>query len=753
MTRTQSICFTQHVWLEPLRVLAIGWIFLNHVAEQLFGFPLIANPSAEWPPLHERIVQLQPMTGMGLWDVPFNLLRYIGWLGDAGVQLFLIVSGFGLSWSLLSRQHSERLDVQGFYRRRLSRIYPLWIGAHLLFIATWLLLGLGLSPFSKSTYLSLIGFRATPSLMYYFNPSWWYIGLIIQLYLVFPLLWAALQRLGPVRLLVIVGGTALIVRLAGLLVLSDYLDAWQRGAIFITRLPEFLFGMSLAAAFANDREHTASLLRTAPVRIAALIAVLGAIPLSLSLVGMALAPAVSGIGLFVLFYNLLAQPLPGTTVWRWLSDRSFAFFLVHQPIVMTVVHPAVTNPAMTMVHILLVAGYSLGVAVFLEFAVSRALRSPILQLKRWSYRRVGLLATTTLIALYASLVCGELLVRRFDPQEALGWGERLALEPSEPFGWRLRPEQTTRLRWESYDYVVQSNSLGFPGPEYAPPKNPAALRVLVTGDAFTSAEGVDTDQAWPRLLERRLSDLSDGRSVEVLNFAMTGYGPNQYATVVETYAPIYKPDVIIVEMFVNDYEDVLISNEVFHASIGFNHPHQHSLAAVLRLSQLQTWIKLRIHEPLAELVTGRPRPHGSFLGQFSALEHTGPVADPGAQAIVKERLMAMAGVADQIGARLMIVLVPAPVQACSRDDLLYFPRPLDLSDPRFDTTLPQRTTLNLANTSGVGYFDLLPALHREAGACLYQPRNLHLLITGHAVVANAVADALIDGGYLKESGP
>jgi len=115
-------------------------------------------------------------------------------------------------------------------------------------------------------------------------------------------------------------------------------------------------------------------------------------------------------------------------------------------------------------------------------------------------------------------------VRRLDPQEVLGWGERPSLQPDPRYGYKLIPGQTTRLRWLSYDYVVQANELGFPGPLYPTERTPGTLRIIVTGDAYESAEGVDTGESWPRLLERRLRER--GVQAEVLNFSITGWlGP------------------------------------------------------------------------------------------------------------------------------------------------------------------------------------------------------------------------------------
>ena len=83
------------------------------------------------------------------------------------------------------------------------------------------------------------------------------------------------------------------------------------------------------------------------------------------------------------------------------------------------------------------------------------------------------------------VVGGEMFIRLVAPQEVLGWGERPSLQPDPVIGWRLKPSQETHLRWDTYDYIVLSNSLGFPGPEYFARKAEGTYRIITLGDAFT----------------------------------------------------------------------------------------------------------------------------------------------------------------------------------------------------------------------------------------------------------------------------
>ena len=199
-------------WLDLIKALALAGVFLNHVVERIFGYPEIANPRLGWPPFGARLEQIGPLSGQGIWDVPVNLFRWLGWFGEHGVELFLVASGFGLAWGLLARQGSRPLDLKEFYLRRAGRIYPLWWGAHLAFMALWFLTGFGLSMADPATYLSFAGIRVTPGLIYYFAPAWWYVGLLLQLYLVFPILWDSLRRLWPAKLLIGIVAIAVVVR-------------------------------------------------------------------------------------------------------------------------------------------------------------------------------------------------------------------------------------------------------------------------------------------------------------------------------------------------------------------------------------------------------------------------------------------------------------------------------------------------------------------------------------------------------------
>ena len=149
-----------------------------------------------------------------------------------------------------------------------------------------------------------------------------------------------------------------------------------------------------------------------------------------------------------------------------------------------------------------------------------------------------------------------------------------------------------------------------------------------------------------------------------------------------------------------------------------------------------------MQEPLLERLRHRPRPGGYFLGGFLALERGR--ADRGhARQLVAGRLGEIRAVADRLRARVLIVMVPAPVQVSGPRELAYYPRGVDLSDTtRFDPDGPDRATRAIADSLGIACLDLRPALERAPGGRPYQRHNMHWTSSGHRAVAAWLADTL-----------
>ncbi|HKX39024.1 MAG TPA: GDSL-type esterase/lipase family protein [Burkholderiales bacterium] len=95
---------------------------------------------------------------------------------------------------------------------------------------------------------------------------------------------------------------------------------------------------------------------------------------------------------------------------------------------------------------------------------------------------------------------------------------------------------------------LRTNELGFRDatPRLAP-KRPGEFRIVVLGDSFTVAAGVDYARIYTTLLEERLKEKHPG--ARVINLAVGGYNVVQYAAVLEEVALGLEPDMVVVALY------------------------------------------------------------------------------------------------------------------------------------------------------------------------------------------------------------
>jgi len=99
------------------------------------------------------------------------------------------------------------------------------------------------------------------------------------------------------------------------------------------------------------------------------------------------------------------------------------------------------------------------------------------------------------------------------------------------------------------------NSQGFRGPELARPGE--STRVLVYGDSFIQGDFSQTEDTFTEQLRGRLARKM-GKSVEVVNAGVEGYGPDQELRRMEDELPTLKPNLVIVAIYAgNDFADLL----------------------------------------------------------------------------------------------------------------------------------------------------------------------------------------------------
>jgi peptidoglycan/LPS O-acetylase OafA/YrhL len=194
-----------------------------------------------------------------------------------------------------------------------------------------------LEPLDYRFFLSFLGDRVYPvaSIFYYINPAWWYFGLLLELYLVFPILFRLLQKLGPVWFLVVCGIVTLVSRHVLLNVVPVH-GYYVQGAFFGSRLWEFALGMVLGLLYRRYPGEVEHRLFSFPVILAGVVIYVLGLYTYANALTYVLNDALIGTGLFVILAHIarwcdLLPRLGGTLA--HVGAFSYGLYLLHQPYV------------------------------------------------------------------------------------------------------------------------------------------------------------------------------------------------------------------------------------------------------------------------------------------------------------------------------------------------------------------------------------------------------------------------------------
>lgn len=132
-------------------------------------------------------------------------------------------------------------------------------------------------------------------------------------------------------------------------------------------------------------------------------------------------------------------------------------------------------------------------------------------------------------------------------------------------GWSLRPgaEGWNVSEGEAY---IRINRHGFRDIERTVEKPANTYRIAVLGDSVVEARQVQLEDTFCALAEKRLANCPTlgGRRVEVLNFGVPGYGTAQELLLLETRIWEYKPDFVVLCVYLgNDLVDNGVRNVPF----------------------------------------------------------------------------------------------------------------------------------------------------------------------------------------------
>ncbi|HWY52599.1 MAG TPA: acyltransferase [Chthoniobacterales bacterium] len=235
-------------WIDISKGLAILFVVYFHFFRTVFEHYQL--PAADWSGL---VASTMSILRAGWWQ--------ISGLGFHAVGAFIILSGWTLMQSTMARAESGRVAWGKWYGARFVRLYPMYWVAHLVYLVSPFVARL--EPVDERIILSLLGLRFINIEMnfMYLNAAWWYFAMLIQFYLIFPLLFWAARKFGALIFLLIACALGFFVRYLMLDVYPVH-GLWTLGGFAICRLPEFALGMALGMWHAQSTR-----LREVPVRL------------------------------------------------------------------------------------------------------------------------------------------------------------------------------------------------------------------------------------------------------------------------------------------------------------------------------------------------------------------------------------------------------------------------------------------------------------------------------------------------------
>jgi hypothetical protein len=344
----------------------------------------------------------------------------------------------------------------------------------------------------------------------------------------------------------------------------------------------------------------------------------------------------------------------------------------------------------------------------------------------------------------AMLAAAEGAFRKLLPIETpVAWGElpALTLHPTQTYA--LQRARTVRLRYNNYDYLVETNKEGLNGPEILPD----TLRILIVGNAFTMPEGLPWRSAYPALIEARLGACLKPRVVQVINGGVTGYSPTEKLPALRELAQKYRPDIFIDQFFMTEFRWMMQSPEERLQEIGLKVRDGSRIARVWSSMQLPNqWRRLRRSVVEAISVTPSEWRFGKALLPYYRVDDA-RIYTPETARRLARYYGELRSLAATTGAKALVLYVPGAVEVQPTDTLSYFPRSESLDDPdRYDLERPYRFLSDAAAPSQLPLYSLRPALKAAAADRPYFSASWHWTDVGHRIAAAEVVDWLANSG-------
>lgn len=367
-------------------------------------------------------------------------------------------------------------------------------------------------------------------------------------------------------------------------------------------------------------------------------------------------------------------------------------------------------------------------------------------------RRSAINGALAVCSFFVALALTELIVRIVAPQPT-------GLSHQDKFGLALHYPGITRYL-PQYGHTVSFNSAGMRDREHAIAKPAGTYRVLLLGDSFMEAFQVPFQASMPSLLEKSLAQAL-GKTVEVINAGVSGWGTDDELRYLTAYGLQYQPDLVVIAMTLhNDISDNLRQDwhrlnsdtliEVPHTATPFLAYKLVELKAYVatRLQAYQLWRRVR-HGREIKQVGQRLNSHVAQL-----FEEPRPDAIRDGEALTRLLLQRIESVSAAAGAQTLLVLLPIRYQL---SDSLFssFVKSSGIPPGLMHMDEPQAALRGIADSLHLPVIDLLPGFQRwasDSSASLYLEWDGHWTETGHRLANELVTAGIVQYLDTADSG-
>jgi hypothetical protein len=351
----------------------------------------------------------------------------------------------------------------------------------------------------------------------------------------------------------------------------------------------------------------------------------------------------------------------------------------------------------------------------------------------------------------------ELTFRMADPAGRAELGLLIGIRPESNY------EEDDKLGYRRRD------SLYFWDDKQHPPtteKPDGVIRVFALGDSFTKAHGkIGRENSFYHQVEYRLKEVFSPSGVQFFHFGVSGYCQRQQLELVRHYGPVYKPDIIVVQVYLgNDVGENsgiilrhlqfqgerLAISDIYRVPVTGKEATSTSLLEALaeqsyfarflfdRLTILGWKWGISQHVVIPGSVT--------MNHTLDLMRHSPPPYIEKAWQITETLVDQIKKASEVLGAKVIFLLVPKEVQVNTvvSDRVM---RDFKLDPEGFDFDQINRRFSQILARHNIEYVDLTPVFREliTAGEVMYDG---HFNKAGHRVVGQVLYSAFVDRGLV-----